>query len=280
MKRILPLKENARNNTQIAHSNRSSPDTPDFGACPLIIAVQNRTTASSLLHNQNEQTQTKPRCQTGKLCLHVAKTPLYSIVATIVILIINGCASITATDCLNADWRVAGYQDGAKGKKESRVEFYQQACNKFGVGVDTATYKKGYVDGIQEFCQSRNGYQFGLKGKEYMGVCPITLEAEFLPAYQYGKNIHGLKTKLKTAKRETVKNKKKLKKLAKALNKKQAKLDHDNSTQTPNEKLLKETAKLSNDQKTLEKKISQTEQIITALKRQIKTLTKKKWDEP
>jgi len=196
----------------------------------------------------------------------------------ILALIISGCASITAQDCLNADWRVAGYQDGAKGEKETRAEFYQQACSKFNVAVDTSSYSKGHADGILAYCLPSNGSQVGLKGKEYRGVCPTELEADFLPAYEHGKNIHRLKEELKTAKRELKKSKKKLKAHTKSLDKKQAALEQASSEQKPTESLLKETAQLTQEKKALEEKISQLNQSIGALDSEIKTLMQVKWD--
>jgi len=200
------------------------------------------------------------------------------IALSILALIVGGCASITAQDCLNADWRAAGYQDGAKGEKETRVEFYQQACSKFSVAVDSSTYSKGYADGILAYCLPGSGNQAGLKGKEYKGVCPADLEAGFLPAYEHGKNIHRLKKELKTAKREFKKSKKKLKALTKTLDKKQAALEQASSKQKPTESLLKETAQLTEEKKALEEKINQLDQSIGALDSEIKTLSQVKWE--
>lgn len=104
-----------------------------------------------------------------------------------------GCASMSAEECLTADWRAIGYEDGARGAPVSAVSPRRQACaNKAGVTVDMAAYMAGRDRGLVEFCQPSNGYALGARGGAYNGVCTGPEEYDFVAAYQAGSQLYGL----------------------------------------------------------------------------------------
>ena len=68
------------------------------------------------------------------------------------LLVLSGCASMSAEECLTADWQAIGYEDGARGAPVSAVTPRRQACAKTaGVQVDMTAYMTGRDMGLVEF---------------------------------------------------------------------------------------------------------------------------------
>lgn len=115
------------------------------------------------------------------------------IIAALSIFALTGCATMSAEECLTADWRAIGYEDGARGAPVSAVSGRRQTCaNKAGVTVDMASYLDGRAEGLFEFCQPSNGYALGARGGAYNGVCNGPEEYDFISAYQAGKQLFTL----------------------------------------------------------------------------------------
>ena len=116
------------------------------------------------------------------------------IVATILILLIgSGCASMSAEECLTADWEAIGYEDGAKGASVSAVTSRRQACAKSAsVTVDMAAYMTGRDMGLVDFCRPSNAYALGTRGGVYHGVCAGPEEREFVAAFESGRQLYSL----------------------------------------------------------------------------------------
>ena len=100
--------------------------------------------------------------------------------------IISGCSTMSADECVTADWRTIGYEDGAKGREASAISRHRKACAKHGVTANFDAYEEGRHEGLREFCRPTNGYRIGRKGATYDGVCPRDMEDEFLAAYEDG----------------------------------------------------------------------------------------------
>tara|TARA_R110002096_G_scaffold416576_3_gene619560 strand:+ start:4771 stop:5346 length:576 start_codon:yes stop_codon:yes gene_type:complete len=92
-------------------------------------------------------------------------------------------------ECLVADWRTIGYQDGSQGRSEQWLERRGEACAEFGVAPNMEEYLGGRVQGLSAFCQPRRGFDMGLRGNRYDNVCPQNLEGAFLYAYQDGRGL-------------------------------------------------------------------------------------------
>ena len=54
---------------------------------------------------------------------------------------------------------------------------------------DLETYRRGYQDGIAEFCTLSIGFEEGRSGASYSSVCPAHLEPDFLDGYADGRAI-------------------------------------------------------------------------------------------
>ncbi len=103
-----------------------------------------------------------------------------------IILFLNGCATMNQSECLNADWRVIGMEDGAEGYLPAYIGEHRTACATYDVAPDLDTYMEGHRIGVKQYCTAANGFSEGQRGDSYNGVCPGNLEAAFLPAYEHG----------------------------------------------------------------------------------------------
>ena len=108
---------------------------------------------------------------------------------TILLFAIAGCSGKAEerkaqleAQCLTADWRAIGYEDGAKGWKTDRISKHRKACAEFGVTPDFDAYMGGHGEGIAYYCQPRTGYNAGVKGRRYNGGCPPAQEAAYQAA--------------------------------------------------------------------------------------------------
>ncbi len=103
---------------------------------------------------------------------------------------LGACSSMSAKECGAVDWRAIGYQDGVAGRSGDHFANFQSACAKHGIRSDFASYQAGREEGLREYCQPANGYRVGASGYEYGGVCPATLERDFLAAYEAGHELY------------------------------------------------------------------------------------------
>ncbi|MDH5469903.1 MAG: DUF2799 domain-containing protein, partial [Gammaproteobacteria bacterium] len=54
-------------------------------------------------------------------------------IAMAAILLLQGCATLNKEECVVADWRLIGYQDGVAGKSASTVGGYRKDCAEYAV---------------------------------------------------------------------------------------------------------------------------------------------------
>ncbi len=113
-----------------------------------------------------------------------------TLVGILCALTLTGCASLSKEECIQADWRLIGFEDGAKGRASSYLGNHREACAEYGITPDQTRYRMGREEGLTEYCRPYNGYQEGLKGASYQGVCPADLQDAFVDAHRYGKQIH------------------------------------------------------------------------------------------
>ncbi len=108
-----------------------------------------------------------------------------------VLMLLSGCGGkmMNENECMVADWRTIGYQDGSAGRPEGYLEKRGQACAEYGVAPDMDQYLLGRSQGLIAFCQPRRGFDIGSRGGRYDYVCPSNLESNFLSAYQDGRGL-------------------------------------------------------------------------------------------
>ena len=114
--------------------------------------------------------------------------------ASAAMILASGCASMSSDECLATDWSAVGHEDGARGYTTERFAKHRKACAKHGVTADFPAYKQGREQGLVEYCQPGRGYDIGVSGGRYYGVCDVNLEADFLDAYNAGYHLYTLRS--------------------------------------------------------------------------------------
>ena len=92
--------------------------------------------------------------------------------------------------CVTADWRGIGYEDGAKGRKASTISRHRRNCAEFGVTPSLDDYLAGHAQGMSYYCEPQNGYVMGTHGHRYTGGCPASQEAAFATASGVGYGLY------------------------------------------------------------------------------------------
>ncbi len=121
------------------------------------------------------------------------------IAAPLALLVMSGCAGMSDEECLATDWSAVGYEDGARGYTSERFSRHRTACAKHGVTADFNAYQAGREQGLIEYCQPGRGYDVGVSGGRYYGVCSPDREADFLDAYNAGYHLYTLRSNVHRA---------------------------------------------------------------------------------
>lgn len=114
-------------------------------------------------------------------------------------LAMSGCATMSGDECMNTDWSAIGYEDGARGYTTEQFSKHRKACAKHGVTADFGSYQAGRDQGLVEYCQPGRGFNVGVNGGRYYGVCEVNLEADFLDAYNAGYHLYTLRSNVNRA---------------------------------------------------------------------------------
>ena len=111
--------------------------------------------------------------------------------------LLAGCATgMDRNQCVAADWRTIGYEDGLRGFPAERIGAHRVACSRFQVAPDLAAYTDGRQRGLVEYCQPKNGFRVGLHGGGYANVCSGPTEQSFVNGYQWGRQIYQARSEL------------------------------------------------------------------------------------
>ncbi len=135
----------------------------------------------------------------------------------LVIVLLAGCAGMGREECEAVDWRTVGYEDGAAGRSIDQLTSRRQACAKHGVAPDLDAYRSGREEGLVEFCQPANAFRMGVRGRDHVGGCPSELAAAFNGAYQDGRGLWRLETRLNEALRGIAARRAEIERIDKAL---------------------------------------------------------------
>ncbi len=101
----------------------------------------------------------------------------------------GGCATMSESECINADWREVGRNDGLEGKRQTQLARHYDACAKYGITPDREQYMEGRESGLAVYCTQDSGYWEGRNGAGYQRVCPASSEAAFLAGYRAGQSV-------------------------------------------------------------------------------------------
>jgi Protein of unknown function (DUF2799) len=113
--------------------------------------------------------------------------------------LLGGCATGMGKDqCVAADWRTIGYEDGLHGFPADRIGVHRVACAKHQITPNLAAYTEGRERGLIEYCQPKNGFRVGLHGGGYANVCSGPIESVFVDSYRYGRQIYDARSELRS----------------------------------------------------------------------------------
>lgn len=106
--------------------------------------------------------------------------------------ILAGCQTLSKEECVAADWRVVGEQDGAAGHPpQQRFGDHAKSCERAGIVPDQTLWNQGYQIGLTRFCTPLSGLAHGKNGKSYANNCPPELASAFNSGYLLGLKHHG-----------------------------------------------------------------------------------------
>lgn len=185
------------------------------------------------------------------------------------VILLSGCATLDKDECINADWRSIGYEDGARGYAASHIGNHRKACAKHGIAPDFERYEQGRCEGLREYCTPRTGYRLGAGGKPYPYVCPKDLEPAFSEAYQKGKQVHSVQTSVREKERQLKETYKALDAVEKNLNAYETELVQGSTGLRRRKFLLEEIKILTDDQRSMLVDISARETELNDLRLQL-----------
>ncbi len=119
----------------------------------------------------------------------IHKPSLLILTIALLSLLTSGCAMMSKADCLEGDWRAAGFTDATRGYTTSRLAPRTRACAKHGETPNKIAYQLGYRKGLEDYCQPERGLYEGSRNADYRGICPSDTERPFLTQYIYGLQI-------------------------------------------------------------------------------------------
>ena len=104
---------------------------------------------------------------------------------------LQGCATMDKEECLTADWRQIGFEDGLKGYAPDRVAQHRKACAEHGITPDVPAYTQGRVTGLAQYCTPAKGFSLGHSGHPYSDVCSLLPDQEtaFHQGFLTGRDI-------------------------------------------------------------------------------------------
>ena len=178
-----------------------------------------------------------------------------TLAATAAAILVQGCASMSGQECMVADWQAVGYEDGVRGFTGDRIGNHRKACAKHGVAPDLAAYRAGREAGLREFCEPENGYNLGVRGGTYTGVCPADLDVDFFAAYTDGKRLHDLRSSVSQVENQIRTKENRIDEIEDKIARAGIRLISDASTPEERASLLTRTKNLAEERGTLENEL-------------------------
>ena len=168
-------------------------------------------------------------------------------------LVLSGCATMSEDECLMSDWHAIGYEDGSRGYTMEQFSNRRQACAKHGVTPDFQAYQSGRNEGLVSYCQPSRGYNLGVSGGTYHGVCDVALE----DAYRVGQQLYSLRSNVQVANNRIYSKERELERVESQIRSKEALLISDETTTEDRVLLLADLKDLSERTGELETEIQQ-----------------------
>lgn len=120
--------------------------------------------------------------------------------ASVALLGLASCNSMSKEECVAADWKVIGDADGSAGyDPQERFAAHVKSCARIKVVPDQTVWYAGYQTGLQRYCTPLNGLSRGEAGDGYHNVCPVETASGFLRGYSIGQKAYQWRTRLNSA---------------------------------------------------------------------------------
>jgi len=104
---------------------------------------------------------------------------------------LGGCASLSKSECMNANSEDIGIRDGANGQPEEYLIQHSTACAKVNVVPDRGAWLHGRDTGLERFCMPHRMYQLGEYGSGFdVGICRNFDQGRLQDAYEKGRDVH------------------------------------------------------------------------------------------
>lgn len=174
-------------------------------------------------------------------------------------LLLGGCATMSESECLTVDWQTVGFEDGVAGYSGDRIGQHRKACAKHGVSPDLVGYQRGREAGLREYCQPANGFRVGSHGGSYAGICPAELDGAFTTAYESGRQLYSLESRLSNTRNQIVSKRRELERAEDTIVKKTAVIVGGESTGEERAQALVDTKQLAERVGRLKSEIRQLE---------------------
>ena len=178
-----------------------------------------------------------------------------SMLASVLLIGLSGCATMSGDECATSDWTAVGYEDGSRGYTTERFGKHRKACAKHGITPDFQAYQQGRSQGLVEFCQPSRGFNLGASGGHYNGVCNVDLEPEFLDAYRVGQRLYTLRSYVSSASSQIYNKEYELESIEESVREKEALLIGEETTTADRVLLLADLKRLSERTGELESEI-------------------------
>lgn len=185
----------------------------------------------------------------------VRNSKLSATFTVLAMLTLSGCATMSADECITSDWHAIGFEDGARGHTMDRMSQHRKACAKHGVTPDFRAYQTGRDEGLVDFCQPANGYNLGVNGGNYNGVCDVAMEEEFLDAYRVGSQLYTLRSNVNHANNRIYSKEREIEKIGDTIREQEALLISDQTTTEDRVRLLADLKELAERRGELETEI-------------------------
>jgi hypothetical protein len=174
-------------------------------------------------------------------------------------MIVGGCGGMSANECELADWQAVGYEDGTRGRSTDNFGSYRKNCAKHEVAPDFQAYRNGRDAGLREYCQPERGFREGSRGATYAGVCPASLENDFLSAYYDGRTLYELQSAVNTTTRQIANRESRMNAIEKELASTMTSVLADATSGEERAKLIVETKQLAEERIKLENEVDDLE---------------------
>ena len=161
---------------------------------------------------------------------------LFACIGVLLLFALAGCATMSAMDCVTADWETVGENDGTQGQPLSLMQTRKSDCLKHAVRLDEEAYMRGRAEGLLRYCTVKGGFEAGRHGHTYHGVCSGSAHAAFNRGYMRGNGVWEAEQFLSQADREVNDARTRVDRLERAIDELEDLIDDKDSTEEDRKK--------------------------------------------